>query len=1080
MTDRFKTKIHIEATEVDVIIRSIVDNGIKYDVYVTTDLDDELTSPARKNLKLKVKSIYSISDDRNADVTEIKNTYQNQQDLIYLIPDNSQFSEIDKMITEIKRIEFIVDKYQRNDIEEAPYIRSFASIKETKEDALKTLIEKSFVNGTIVYLFNVYLLNESNATTMISDQEKALVRNVYTKRLSTQLKEETALKVIKEANDSKLHSYFAGNDFEFFDANGTLIGDKLRVAEAVLDLMKNAFVDGASIENKLLDPPTGYMYGTVVSTVAALMRGGRIIAKFNGSEKFSYRDTDVENIFKSATNFRKASFKGISRSLTASQKNEIVVVLKDFDVSDRNGKKIDWNTNDYDLVCAISKTADEYAGKIKAWREANSKFDSYYPEMKDVESILTGFVANINDQNYIDKAVYFIANKDTFVDAVEKVEVFIKEIIDLINAIDEDDQIEEEVWKQGNILSQIYEIYNNSKKAALKASGDKVEYDKVHVQSQIYTPEWVVKFLVDNSLGKLYLEMYPDSEIKDTHKIIGDFSENTREIKPLDEVKVIDPCVGSGNFLLYCFDLFYDLYMDQIENYGADYNSREVPQIIIEKNLHGIDLDERAVQLTKVGLFIKAKTKRNSVEINHYNVVSASFRLPDYKEIGNLFDVQFFSKDFSDLLQDVWKDLQQAHKFGSLLRIDEKFEDKKKELKAELGEDQLSLFTYEKAVEFDLFEQGFYVKLKAAVEQYVVDERTRFYADETSDAVRFLEVMAQKYDVLMSNPPYTDYNDFGDALRGFINNEYKKPLNLTTNLYSAFVKRDLELLNSEGYLALIHPDTFMYISTFEDLRQYSLRNMTYQIFVDYGLDRINLFGKNILVNAVWYVAKKAIADTNSTLFLDIADKQQEKFKKGSFELAIDNIFNKETNKRVYGVNQKDFLRVSGLPYMYYVSEQLRSKFYLNSIDDSFKVCVGLQTGSNEQFVRMWWEIQEKYNTPYNAKWYTYAKGGPYCKWYGNNWAVVNWENDGEEIKHNFDEKGKLRARPQNSNYYLKNGITYTAGGGKKTTFRQLKNESMFDVGGSCIFPIADGYKNIEYLLAFMNSRFAVFLMGMSM
>ena len=236
------------------------------------------------------------------------------------------------------------------------------------------------------------------------------------------------------------------------------------------------------------------------------------------------------------------------------------------------------------------------------------------------------------------------------------------------------------------------------------------------------------------------------------------------------------------------------------------------------------------------------------MKINHYNVVSASFRLPDYKEIGNLFDVQFFSKDFSDLLQDVWKDLQQAHKFGSLLRIDEKFEDKKKELKAELGENQLSLFTYEKAVEFDLFEQGFYVKLKTAVEQYVVDERTRFYADETSDAVRFLEVMAQKYDVLMSNPPYTDYNDFGDALRGFINNEYKKPLNLTTNLYSAFVKRDLELLNSEGYLALIHPDTFMYISTFEDLRQYSLRNMTYQIFVDYGLDRINLFGKNILVS----------------------------------------------------------------------------------------------------------------------------------------------------------------------------------------------------------------------------------------
>lgn len=401
---------------------SVVEDGIKYDLYVTTDLDDEITSPVRKNLKLKVKSIYTISDDRNADITEVKNTYQNQNDLIYIIPDNSQFTEIDKLITEIKRIDYIVDKYQRTDIEEAQYIRNFASIKETKEEALRNLIEKAFVYGTIVYLFSLYLLTESNVTTMLSDQEKALVKNVYTKRLSTQLKEDTALKVIREANDSKLHSYFAGKDFEFFDANGTLIGDKLRISEAVLDLMKNTFVDGASIENKLLDPPTGYLYGTVVSAVAALMRGGRIIAKFNGSEKFSYRDADVDNIFKSATNFRKASFKGISRSLSATQKNDIVVVLKDFDVVDRNGKNVDWNTNDYDLVCAISKTAEDYAGKIKAWREANSKFDTYYPEMKSVEEILGGFVANINDQNYIDKAVYFINNKEAFIESIEKVE----------------------------------------------------------------------------------------------------------------------------------------------------------------------------------------------------------------------------------------------------------------------------------------------------------------------------------------------------------------------------------------------------------------------------------------------------------------------------------------------------------------------------------------------------------------------------------------------------------------------------------------------------------------------------------
>ncbi|MCR5777562.1 MAG: BREX system P-loop protein BrxC [Lachnospiraceae bacterium] len=399
----------------------VTDNGIGYDFYVTTDLDDEITNPSQKSLKLKIKSIYSISDDRSADINDIKNTYQNQQDLMYLVPDNSQFTEIDKLITEIKRIDDIADKYQRTDIEEAQYIRNFVSIRETKEDALRALVEKALTSGTIIYLFNVSLLNESNATTEMTEQEKALVRNVYTKRLSTQLKEDVAYKVIKEANASKLHSYFAGKDFEFFDAGGTLIGDKLTVSEAVLNLIKNTFVDGSSIESKLLEPPTGYLYGTVVSTVAALMRGGRIIAKFGGSEKYSYRDPDVDSIFKNATNFRKASFKGITKSLSASQKNDIVVVLKEFEAVDRNGKKVDWNTNDFDLVCAISKTAEEYAGKIKAWREANSKFDAYYPDMSSVESVLKQFIGNVNDQNYIDKAIAFISSKDAFSDAIDAV-----------------------------------------------------------------------------------------------------------------------------------------------------------------------------------------------------------------------------------------------------------------------------------------------------------------------------------------------------------------------------------------------------------------------------------------------------------------------------------------------------------------------------------------------------------------------------------------------------------------------------------------------------------------------------------
>lgn len=653
---------------------------------------------------------------------------------------------------------------------------------------------------------------------------------------------------------------------------------------------------------------------------------------------------------------------------------------------------------------------------------------------------------------------------------------FLKEIIDLINAVDEDDQVDNDIWKQGNILSQIYEIYNNSKKAALKASGDKVEYDKVHVQSQIYTPEWVVKFLVDNSLGKMYLEMYPESEIKDTHKIIGDFTTESRTIKPLDEVKVIDPCVGSGNFLLYCFDLFYEMYMDQIENYGADYSKREVPQMIIEKNLHGIDLDERAVQLTKVGLFIKAKTKRNSVHLEHYNVVSASFRLPAFNEIGTMFDAQFFSKDFSELLSDVWKDLQQAHKFGSLLRIDEKFEDKKKELKKDLGDSQLSLFTYEKVVEFDVFANNFYEKLEEAVSKYAIDAQKKFMAEAATNALQYLKIVTEQYDVVASNPPYTDSAALGSEMHSFIEDNYKTPYNCTTNLYACFMKKNMDYVCKDGYIAMIHPHTFMNIDTFKDVRRLILSQGDISVLVDYGLDRVNLFGPGILLDAVWHVTKKTNDKVGNAVYFNITDNQQEKYKKGSFEHAINDVLQNKENRRVTTINPQDFRKIDGMPFMFNLSEGLRKKFEEKSIDKvGIKVAQGLATSSNERFVRLWWELSEEKNLPFREKWFTYSKGGPFCKWYGNNWAIVNWENDGAEIKSVRDPKsGKQKSRPQNESFYKKEGITYTGSGSKGTTFRLQEENSLFDVGGSCLFPTG-AVNNLCYIMAFMNSRLAFYL-----
>src|SRR5690606_3979554 len=220
------------------------------------------------------------------------------------------------------------------------------------------------------------------------------------------------------------------------------------------------------------------------------------------------------------------------------------------------------------------------------------------------------------------------------------------QIINAFNAVEEDQDVKKTVvgdsnipnsqfpipnsiWQSDDVLGWLYESYNNYKKAAHKASGDKTEYNKVSIQSQVYTPRWVVQFLVDNSLGKLYLEMYPDSEIRHKYKIAHSITNgqlgitNDTDIpnssflipnsKKLHEIKIIDPATVSGNFLLYAFDLFYDLYLDQIENYGADYNEADIPKLIIENNLHGVDLDDRAIQLAQLGLYIKAKRKKRTV-----------------------------------------------------------------------------------------------------------------------------------------------------------------------------------------------------------------------------------------------------------------------------------------------------------------------------------------------------------------------------------------------------------------------------------------------------------------------------------
>lgn len=651
--------------------------------------------------------------------------------------------------------------------------------------------------------------------------------------------------------------------------------------------------------------------------------------------------------------------------------------------------------------------------------------------------------------------------------------ISLNEIIEAFNAVEVDSQIEDDIWHSDDVLGWLYESYNKAKKQAFKNSKDKTEYDKVSLQSQVYTPRWVVQFLVENSLGKLYLEMYPESGITNQFKITNAPKLQKRNPKPLHEIKLIDPAAGSGNFLLYAFDFFYALYIDQIENYDADYDEDNIPQLIIENNLHGIDLDDRAIQLAQLGLYIKARKKCKFVKGSfNFKVVSSDFYLPVYDEARHIFEnSDTLDNTQKELIEDIWNDLRYAYKFGSLIRLDEKLKAKLKVLKSKHRDNILDLFADEDIKEQKNFTEKFFSQLKAAIELFVSNDGDTFIADKTRDAITLLELLLFKYDVASANPPYTDSSDFGPELRKFIDSNYKKPHKFHTNLYATFLKRCCELTLEDGKIAMIHPNTFMFIKSFEGVRSYILNNLHIDLVVDYGLDRVNLFGGDILLDSnCFYVFSKQALNEES-IFFNIRLNQQEKLKKNSLLKALGDILKDVENHRVSFLNQLKFKIIKSTPFIYWISEEFRRKFELATVDSLLAVKRGCETNNNNRFLRYWWEIsldKVKGFSKTDGYYYPYAKGGPYNKWYGNIWLTIDLKKESRSF---INEHGNLTSK----DYYGSEGITYSASGQKGPSFRLLPDNAVFDVGGSSIFP--KNYMNVPVYLAYMNSKLSSYIVG---
>ena len=646
----------------------------------------------------------------------------------------------------------------------------------------------------------------------------------------------------------------------------------------------------------------------------------------------------------------------------------------------------------------------------------------------------------------------------------------LNEIIEKFNAIEEDADCEADVWKGDDILGWLYENFNAVEKEALKQSGEKTEYNKVSLQSQVYTPQWVVKFLVDNTLGKAYMEMFPDSRIKEKYLIANIPDHQVRHPKDLCQMRLLDPACGSGNFLIYAFSLFYDLYVDQMENYERDYSRRDIPKMIVENNLFGIDLDERAAQISQIALFIKARELggHRSHWPAYTNVVSTHFFLPQYEELQGTFEILgSWSQKQIEAIEHIWNDLCSAYKFGSLVRVEERLNEM---MPNDVNHSMFKEFEMENLFEY---KNNVVTQLRNNVNKWGGHGSNAYTLTKTNDAISFLDIISHKYDVVVANPPYTDSGDFGKELKAFIDENYKKPLKFNSNLYACFIKRCCELAGDDGKVGMIHPMTFMYIKTFEDVRKFILDETHIDLFVEYGLS--NLFG-SIMVDPAFYVLDMSKQNKKDSIFISLDQytrTPEEKNKRTYCLQALSDYIGGQANKHVYTLPQSKLKDIKSYPFIYWISDEFREKFGSEDLDNTIYIRQGGATGNNERTLRYFWEVDKnKISEDSNVKkeYVFYPKGGPFRKWYGNNWVVIAYHNPTM-----YDYLKSHGNRLPSESFYLQEGVTYCSSGSRGCSFRYMPSNQVISGAGPGIYP-SDKFDDIYYYLGFLNSTLSTYLL----
>lgn len=594
--------------------------------------------------------------------------------------------------------------------------------------------------------------------------------------------------------------------------------------------------------------------------------------------------------------------------------------------------------------------------------------------------------------------------------------------IDRLNA---DDYVSDEDYRSPELIGWLYQFYIAERKNEVFAKKGKFEADEIPAATQIFTPNWIVKYMVQNTVGRIYLDNNPYSDIKDGMKYLvepSDLTPNSSHLtlEDVHDLRVADLACGSGHILNECFDLLYQIYIEE------GYNRRRAVEDIFQYNLTGIDIDTRAKQLAQFALLLKACQKDRSFADAH--CMPRVMDMPQcdrytWRDTAGHFNCYYnvaANEAINGELDDAFKLMEHADTLGSIMRFN--------------VSPQTADYLHQAVKAYD--------DSPAHTEQFA----------PLVDGMRLILALTQKYAALVMNPPYMGSGNMNAELSNYVKKNYPDG---KADLFAVFMLVAQERLAESGKYGMINMQSWMFLSSFEKLRTSLLDNLQIDNMLHLGPRTFDELSGEVVQNTAFVVSIHR--PDHSGIYFRLVDGKDCSDKEQMF-LAVENCYP--------NVSQKNFEKIPGCPIGYWVSEKIFSRFAGNlALSAVCKPTQGLATADNARFVKYWHEVnlakigfgcdssEEAWKT--KKKWFPYNKGGAARKWYGNQELVVNWENDGEEIK------SFAPAVIRNSTFYFKPSIAWSLTSSVGNAFRYFPQGFIFDVNGMSLF--TDNIGLISYL-----------------